>query len=207
MIVAIEGPSAAGKTTWCRSHFPDCHIAETPANIVAPDLFADPAEVGQFWVNHAIVNWRKALDIERKHDLAVCDGDPFHLYFSWSLWKSGAQGRELFDIESVLYQVAFDRQEIGFVDHVLWIDVPQAELRRRAHADTRRRRKRQEIYLALVPWMKTWFATRELAMPGTLRTLRDDIRVQELKPAPGSCRYDTSVIERMLAHIATATES
>ncbi len=89
MIVAIEGPSAAGKTTWCRTHCANSWVQEAPYHIPAPDLYADPAEVGRFWVKHNASNWQRALELEREHGVAVCDGDPFHLYFAWSLWKSG----------------------------------------------------------------------------------------------------------------------
>jgi hypothetical protein len=83
MIIAIEGPSAAGKTTWCRSQVPYTCVKEAAENIAAPDLFADPIAVGQFWVGFAVENWRRALAIEREHGVAICDGDPFHLYYSW----------------------------------------------------------------------------------------------------------------------------
>jgi hypothetical protein len=200
MIVAIEGASAAGKTTLCRRFFPD-HVSEAPETIAAPDLFADPAEVGHFWVSHAIKNWQKALTLEREDGIAVCDGDPFHLYYSWALWKSGALTPELFDIESALYRDAFRKQQIGFVDHVLWLDVPVDELRRRAQADSTRHRKRHELYLALVPWMKSWFQTREALLPGTVHALHEGFRIEQLKPALSAYRYDTQLMDRMLALI------
>jgi hypothetical protein len=198
MIVAIEGPSAAGKTTWCRARFPD-HVSETTQSIAAPDLFAYPVEVARFWVDHAIQNWTNALDIERRHGLAVCDGDPFHLYFSLALWRSGAMDRNLFDNETGLYRGALERRQIGFVDHVLWIGVPEDELRRRAQADTSRRRKRHEMYLALVPWMNKWFEARDRVLAGTVTALKDDTRVENLKPLPQSQRYEGRLLDKILA--------
>jgi hypothetical protein len=198
MIVAIEGPSAAGKTTWCRSHFPHTCVEAAPENIAAPDLFADPAEVGQFWVNHAVENWQRALAIEREHGIAFCDGDPFHLDYSWALWKSGALSSELFEVESELYRVAFEAKQIGFVDHVLWLEVPVEELRRRASADDSRRRKRHEMYLALVPWMKAWFHERERILPGSVRALTDGLRVEELGSKFVSQRYDTALMDQLV---------
>jgi hypothetical protein len=206
MIVAIEGASAAGKTTWCRRYFPD-HVSEAPETIAAPDLFANPAEVGQFWVNHAIESWQKALTLEREQGIAVCDGDPFHLYYSWALWKSGALTPELFNIESALYREAFNKQQIGFADHVLWLDVPGEELRRRAQADSTRRRRRHELYLALVPWVRSWFVIRESLLPGTVHALQDEFRVDELNPAANTHRYDTRAMERMLALIGNPPAS
>jgi len=198
MIVAIEGPSAAGKTTWCRAHFPH-HVPETPQSIAAPDLFADPGEVARFWVDHAIHNWTNALHIERRCGLALCDGDPLHLYFSWALWRSGAMDRNLFDNEAGLYRNAIANHQIGFVDHVLWIEVPKGELRRRAQADASRRRKRHETYLALVPWMTKWFEARDSVFPGTVTAFKDDGCLEGLEALPESKRYEPRLLDRMLA--------
>jgi hypothetical protein len=198
MIVAIEGASAAGKSTWCRLHFPHQHVAETAENIAAPDLFADPAEVGQFWVKHAIESWQRALAIERENGIAVCDGDPFHLYFSWALWKARVLGQKLFEIESELYRSAFDKKQIGMVDHVLWLEVSIEELRRRAQADFTRRRKRHQTYLGLVPWMTAWFAQRERILPHSVHAVTAGLVPMGLGTDSESKRYDTAVIGEIL---------
>ncbi len=198
MIVAIEGASAAGKTTWCRSHAPHNCVPEAPESIAAPDLFADPTDVGQFWVNRAVETWQKALAIERQHGIAFCDGDPFHLYYSWALWKSGALSGKLFEIESALYRSAFEEEQVGFVDHVLWLELPEDELRRRAAGDATRRRKRHEMYLGLVPWMKTWFGQRERLLPGTVRGLTENLVVEDLPGHPRAFRYDVRVMDELV---------
>ncbi len=203
MIVAIEGPSAAGKTTWCRTHC-SIWVEDTPANIAAPDLYNDPAEVGRFWVNHAIANWKRALAIERDHGIAVCDGDPFHLYFAWALWKSGALDNRLFEIESELYRCAFEKKVIGFVDLVLWLEAPEDEPRRRAKGDSVRRRKRHELYLALVPWIKAWFDARERLLPGGVRPLKPDFRIEELSASSSSQRYDVARMDAMISSLRSA---
>jgi hypothetical protein len=198
MIVAIEGASATGKTTWCRSHFADSCVPEAPENVEAPGLFGDPAEVGWFWVSHATGNWQKALAIEQERGIAVCDGDPFHLYFAWALWKTGFLPRKLFDIESALYRIAFEEQQIGFVDHVLWIEVPAEELHRRAEVDLTRRRKRHKMYLAIAPWMKTWFAERQRLLPATVHNLTDGLRIEELASSPSAYRYDLALMDKLV---------
>jgi len=196
MIVAIEGPSAAGKTTWCRTHCIHSWVEEAPYHIAAPDLYADPAEVARFWVNHNSSKWQRALEIEREHGVAICDGDPFHLYFAWALWKSGALERELFDTERELYRDAIKQERMGFVDVVLWLDAPEHELRRRARADTVRLRKRHEMYLALVPWMKAWFDARERLSPGSLRPLEDDFSMEDLVGGASPHRYDITLVDQ-----------
>jgi len=197
MIIAIEGPSAAGKTTWCRSHCPHPWVEEVPYHIAAPDLYADPADVARFWINHNSANWQRALTIEREHGVAVCDGDPFHLYFEWSLWKSGALDGKLFAIERELYREACERQQMGFVDLVLWLEAPEDELRRRAQRDTVRKRKRHETYLALVPWMKRWFDARERLLPGSVRPIRGDYRWEDVAGRSSPRRYDVGLMDEL----------
>jgi hypothetical protein len=110
----------------------------------------------------------------------------------------------LFEIESSLYRDEFHKQRIGFVDHVLWLDVPIGELRHRAQLDSTRRRKRHELYLGLIPWMKRWFATRETVLPGTVHALSEELRIEELQLAVASYRYDTRVLDELLASLVVA---
>src|ERR1700679_2236109 len=108
MIVVMEGPSAVGNTTWCRAHCPELLVEAAPENLDAPELDADPLQVAHFWVEFNGRQWQTALQIEKEKEVAVCDGDPFHLYFSWSVWKAGALARNLFDAELPLYRRAIE---------------------------------------------------------------------------------------------------
>src|ERR1700733_4774979 len=128
MILVIEGPSAAGKTTWCRTHCPDLLAENASENSDAPDLYDDPLKVARFWVEFNAKQWQAGLQIEERKGIAVCDGDPLHLYFSWALWKTGALARDLFDAELPLYREAIGDGGIGLADLVLWREVPIEEL-------------------------------------------------------------------------------
>lgn len=205
MIVAIEGPSAAGKTTWCRTHCGNAWVQEAPYHISAPDLYADPVAVARFWVKHNSSSWQVALDLESAQGIAVCDGDPFHLYFAWSLWKAGALDGALFQVERELYSEAFERRLMGFADLVLWLEAPEAELRRRAKNDNLRPRKRHEIYLALIPWMKRWFEARERALPGSVLPLRSDLGLEQLPEVTMSQRYSNDALGEMLKRLESTT--
>lgn|ERR1700675_246849 len=199
MIVAMEGPSAVGKTTWCRLHCPKGFVEAAPENIPAPDLYADPKEVAQFWVNFNIRRWHAALEMEREQGIAVCDGDPFGLCFSWAVWKAGAIPGMLFEIELPLYRRAIEERRLGFADAVIWFDAPLEELRQRAKSDTTRRRKRHELYLKMIPWMKAWADARQQALPGTVRACPDDFRVEDLANEPALARrYDPAVLDEMM---------
>jgi hypothetical protein len=205
MIIAIEGPSAAGKTTWCRAHCPDGFVEAAPENLDAPDLFADPREVASFWVEYNCGLWQKALDLEKKYGVAVCDGDPLHLYFSWSLWKMGALPSTLFELDSVLYRRAIERRQVGFADLILWKDAPAEELRRRAKGDQARKRKRIEIYLGMIPWMNAWYSARDYVLPDTMQSCSDDFSIESLeKSTVSSRRYDVEIMDSLLARLRGA---
>ena len=176
-----------------------------PITLPRPICTPDPADVGRFWVDHHSANWRRALEIEREHGIAVCDGDPLHLYFAWSLWKSGALDGKLFDIERELYRNAFERRQMGFVDCVLWLEAPEDELRRRAQADTVRKRKRHEIYLALVPWMKRWFDARGRLLPGSVRPLNSNFRWEDLAGNASPQRYDVALMDGLTGQLPVAS--
>jgi len=206
VILVIEGPSAVGKTTLCRAHSPNGFVEEARENQAAPDLYADPAEVAQFWSNFNINLWQTAERLERKNGIAVCDGDPFHFYFSWSLWKAGLLPSTLFEIELPLYRRAFQEGRLGFADRVCWREAPEDELRRRAKSDPFRKRRRHETYLKLVPWMRTWFAIREQVLPGTVRAWPDRLDHEVAGyPAAPAFRYDVKIFDQMIDRLAAAT--
>lgn len=200
MIVVMEGPSAVGKTTWCRTRCPEVSIEEASESIEAPSLDSDPTEVAEFWSNFNAGLWRAGLEMERMCGLAVFDSDPFHLYFSWALWKVGFLTRALFEKELALYRRAIEQQRIGFADYMVWREAPLDELRRRAKADSTRRRHRHEVYLSLIPWMKSWFEARERMLPGSLLSWSPEFRLEDLG---ASCvvphRYDPTVLDGMVA--------
>jgi hypothetical protein len=199
MIIAIEGPSAAGKTTWCRSYCPAGFVAAAPEKIEAPSLFADPREVAEFWVNFNIERWQNALRLERERGIAFCDGDPFELRFSWAAWKAEEIPSTLFKIELPLYRRAIEEKRLGFADLVACLDAPIEELRRRAKADETRRRKRHELYLRMIPWMNAWAGAREQVLPGAVRALTEESFMEDFARPPALARrYDVTVIDAMI---------
>ncbi len=203
MIIAVEGPSAVGKTTWCRTHFPQVLVEAAAEKICAPDLYEDPGEVARFWVEHNAGLWQKALQVEKRERLAVCDTDPLHLYFSWSLWKAGALKKELFDAEVPLYRRAMEQRRIGFADLVLWREAPVEELRMRAKLDRTRRRRRHRLYLSLIPWMRAWFDARTRIFPGTVRPWAEAVSPEHFSvtSAGVSRRYDANGLDAILSDL------
>jgi hypothetical protein len=66
---------------------------------------------------------------------------------------------------------------------------------------TPRRRKRHEMYLALVPWMKAWFQEREQILPGSVRALTEGLQVEELSSDSVPQRYDTALMDEMVGRL------
>jgi len=89
VIVAVEGPSAAGKTTWCRATGGQ-FVAEYIPTGQEPDG-SDPAEQATYWAQVNAQRWTQALTLEGTTGVAVCDSDPLKLHYSWCLAAVGAE--------------------------------------------------------------------------------------------------------------------
>ena len=81
MIVVIEGPSVAGKTTWCRRHAPQV-VGECAPDGNEPDA-GDPVAQTSLWSDVDCRRGQTALDLERNRQTVVCDTDPFRLHCPW----------------------------------------------------------------------------------------------------------------------------
>ncbi len=86
MIVAVEGPSAAGKTTWCRATGGQ-FVAEYIPTGQEPDG-SDPAEQATYWAQVNAQRWTQALTLEGTTGVAVCDSDPLKRITAgaWQQW-------------------------------------------------------------------------------------------------------------------------
>ncbi|MEV6305513.1 hypothetical protein AB0M02_39285 [Actinoplanes sp. NPDC051861] len=142
MIVVATGPSASGKTTWCRRRF--------PANTVPEGA----AELGESWPEFASRRWAQAVRMEEERGLAVCDDDPLKLHYGWSLTRVGEMTRREWrdEVESHRAEVVAGR--LGFADVVLVSAVVGEELRRRRNF---------ELHVRLVEPLREWYRAVEQA--------------------------------------------
>ncbi len=100
MIVVVEGISAAGKTTWCRSHAGEHLIPET----FPSDRGNQPAQglaTARYWTDWNVKRWGDALAMEAARGLAVCDTDPLKLHYSWTLFQAGAGQRAQWELQAL----------------------------------------------------------------------------------------------------------
>ena len=116
--MAVTGPSASGKTTWCRRHYLDDVVDEYSPTGVEP-VDADLAAQAALWCGVSCRRWQEAADRERVSGLAVCDDDPLKLHYSWSLVRIGEASEQLWAHEVAAHRAAIAAGRLGFADVVL----------------------------------------------------------------------------------------
>lgn len=168
MIVVVEGPSAAGKTTWTARHCdPATVVAETTATETAdaPDQREHPLAFAEFWARLNGARWEQALRIERERGVAVCDSDPFKLHYAWTLWRIGHVNREDWTLALEAGRRAFAADRLGLADLIL-VTIPDAEtLTRRHEADRSRRRRNFDLHAQLAAALAEWYRAVEQLDP------------------------------------------
>src|SRR5580658_8942570 len=116
MIVVVEGPSAAGKTTWARRVAAEYVIPED-SDLHPPAGDAD--KIAGFWVAANIVRWGSAVRMESENGLAVADTDPMKLHYDFCMARIGLRPMEFVAADARAHRDAMKRQEIGIADVVL----------------------------------------------------------------------------------------
>jgi hypothetical protein len=91
LLVAVEGPSAVGKTTFLRRAVPTESVVSEDWGAVGISRAAEPTEplflgAQKFWVDLNICRWELLLDVEARRGAAFVDTDPPKLYYNFALW-------------------------------------------------------------------------------------------------------------------------
>jgi hypothetical protein len=166
MIVVVEGPTAAGKTTWVRNHFGASAVWEYRADGGEPSDDAGVDAIGAYWAEANARRWLQAVAIEAADGLAVCDSDPCKLHYAWTLWRIGAVDRLRWTAEAKHAREQFERHRLGLGDLVL-VELPSlASLRARRDRDDSRRRRNFELHLQLAEPLREWYAALDELEPG-----------------------------------------
>jgi len=168
MIVVIEGPSAAGKTTWIRSHAQGAVIEEASVS-GAPDRDVDPVGAAAFWAKVSANRWTETIKAEQQSGLVVCDCDPFKLHYVWSLWRIGKVGKEQWRAELDATRKLFEARLLGLADLIL-IRIPNpATLAEQARSDTSRQRNNFPLHSQLAEPLREWYQAVEQLGPKRVR--------------------------------------
>ena len=168
MIIVVEGPSAAGKTTWITEHCPPgAVISEIPSG-PALDRNLDPDAAAAHWAKVSAARWEAARQAALETGTAVCDTDPLKLHYVWSLWRIGRISYRQWHAELDATRQLFARGRLGIADLIL-IQIPDpATLASRRHADTTRRRRNFDLHVQLADPLRDWYHAVEQLDPQRL---------------------------------------
>ncbi|WP_329560946.1 hypothetical protein [Kitasatospora sp. NBC_01266] len=165
MILVVEGPSAAGKTSYCRTFEEPAVVPETPGGTVPP-VGASPSAAGRFWTERNADRWSQACRAEAATGLAVCDTDPLKLHFAWCLARAGLASPAAFLAQLGCAREVMAEHRLGMADLIVCQLSPLAELRRRRAGDPTRSRRNFETNARLAEPLREWYEALDAVDPG-----------------------------------------
>lgn len=164
MIIVVEGPSGAGKTTWCRTHAGANALLEAlPDHSTVP---TEPQAAARFWVERNVAQWQEVLEREARDGLVVVDTDPFKLHYVWTLLETGQASEIQWTTQRDVARDAFASGRYALADLFLVSDVDDATLRARRDADPLRRRGNFERHVLLRDSLLRWYRAIDRLEPG-----------------------------------------
>lgn len=196
MIVVVEGISASGKSTWCKTHGRDQVIAENGRFKDEPDRLLDPVGAATFWAARNTDRWQAALAMEQHAAWAVCDSDPLKLHYVWCLWQIGEADVRDWQLELAATRETIVQGRIGFADCYLLNPIDPQLARQRAQADTTRRRRNFELHVRLQAALLSWYAALEQVLPGRVY-MGFPAQMPVLKNLEG--RYSVNAFDQLIA--------
>lgn len=164
MIIAVEGPSAAGKTTCAARLGGERVIAETGR--LVPPAGLSGSNLAEFWSQVNARRWAAALAAEHETGLAVCDTDPLKLHYDYCLARVGAASWDRFDVGVVAATNAIGQRRVGIVDFVAVGLADDDTLERQRVADSTRRRRNFDLHRKLGPALRDWYEALDRLDPG-----------------------------------------
>jgi len=203
VIIAVEGPSAAGKTTWCRGAGGQ-FVAEYTSTGQEPDGF-DPVVHATYWAEANAQRWTQALTLEEAAGHAICDSDPLKLHYTWCLAAVAAAPISQFEHDLAAVRQMFAQRRLGFADAVV-ISIPnyqQLELQR--DSDPTRRRRNFNLHARLAEPLSEWYAAVNRLEPGrVLHGFPNELDVvTSIPPRPDRC--DLQLLDRLLSELPALT--
>lgn len=207
VIIAVEGPSAVGKTTLVRQLQPAQVVSEDWEALgfprgTWPDLHtAEGQRVGTTMVAR---RWELLLATERQFGTAVADTDPLKLYYDFALAAEGIMLHEVFENAFRHARQAMADRRLGFADHVVFLWAAPATLQARKAADSTRRRGNFATNLQLATWFAVYYDAMNQVRPGTVHRVNTDhasalamSAVVNSLPLLPYARYDTAILDQL----------
>jgi hypothetical protein len=193
MIVVVEGPTAAGKTSWCRRYV-GRFVAESRNTGREP---ADELAQARHWVRMNMQRWASACELEREDGLAFCDTDPVKLHYAWGMAALGLAPRARFDRELAVTREAVRTGRLGFADAVL-VSLPDTDtLRRHRDDDDQRRRRNFAAHVQLREPLQQWYTALDSLDAGRVIWEHPAEGVPKL-PEPRADRCSAELLEELV---------
>lgn len=169
MIVVVEGPSAAGKTTWITAHRQGAALIGEARAGSAPSRGGDPAAAAAHWAKVSAARWSAACQAEQQAKIVLCDTDPFKLHYVWCLWQTGNATAGQWRAEMNASSQLFAARRLGIADLIL-VSIPEpAVLAARRSADTTRRRRNFDLHAQLADPLRDWYRAVSALDPDRVR--------------------------------------
>jgi hypothetical protein len=210
LLVAVEGPSAVGKTTLLANAAPADSIVGEEWEAVGIPQGSGPSrhlspEAQRFWVRLHAGRWGLLREVEDRCGTAYADTDPLKLYYNFALVRAGELPREVFEAGWRLTRQAVEGRRLGFVDRVVYLKASRDALARRKAGDASRTRRNFELHSRLVDHMESYYAALERLRPGSVFWLdaegeatADGVFAAALsEEAPRRERYDVALLDRL----------
>lgn len=164
MIIVVEGPSGAGKTTWCRTHGGEHALLESlPDHATVP---TEPHAATRFWVDRNVARWQEVLAREAHDGLVIVDTDPFKLHYVWTLYRTGQVSELDWTMQRDAARDAFATGRYALADAFLVSDLDVTTLRARREADPSRTRRNFERHVLLRDSLLRWYGVIDRVEPG-----------------------------------------
>ena len=202
MIIVVEGPSGAGKTTWCRTHGgANAFLEALPDHATVP---TEPEAAARFWVERNVARWQAVLAREARDGLVVVDTDPFKLHYVWTLFQT-AQATELdWTMQRDVARNAFAAGRYAIADVFLVSDVDAATLRAQRRNDPSRSRRNFEHHVLLRDSLLRWYRAIESLDPGRVvfGLPADGITPELLAKGKRATRSGLELFDRLMRELA-----
>ena len=161
VIIVIEGPSAAGKTTSARRLGSDASVPEI-AGLEPP---TDATAAVDFWAAANASRWEMAVETEQRVGRAVCDTDPLKLHYDYCLFRIGQLERQQLAAGTAACRRLIVQRRLGIADLILCSIPDDDALRRQRESDPTRSRRNFELHRRLAEPLREWYAALEAVDP------------------------------------------
>src|SRR5262249_30550104 len=169
MIVVVEGPSAAGKTTWITAHRQGATLIGEARPGPAPDRGGDPAAAAAHWAKGNAERGAAACQAENPGPNAGCETDPVKLHHAWCLGRTGNATAGQWRAEMTACRRLFTARRLGIADLIL-VSIPEpAVLAARRAADATRRRRNFGLHAQLAGPLRDWYRAVSALDPDRVR--------------------------------------